>query len=87
MQRQINSKGSISRKSLPSVLILTSVAIFSAPHLPVLPWLQMESGYNKDLKYRIPDLFFCAERWGLLFERASRVVGSGSAQCAMIAQL
>lgn len=83
----MKSKGSISRKSLASVLILTSVAIFAAQHVPVLARLQMESGYDKDLKYRIPDLSFCSERRDLLFEGASRTEGSGSDQCAMIAQL
>lgn len=64
----MKSKGSISRKSLASVLILTSVAIFAAQHVPVLPRLQMESGYDKDLKYRIPDLSFCSERRDLLLK-------------------
>lgn len=82
----MKSKGNISRKSLAPALILTSVSIFSTQHLPVLPWLQMESGYDNDLKYRIPDLFFCSEEWGFLFERTFWVVGSGSALCAVIAQ-
>lgn len=72
MQKQMKSKGSISKKSLAPVLVLTSVATFSAQHLPLLPTVQMGNGYDKDLKYRIADLSFCSERQEFPLEEPPR---------------
>lgn len=47
----------------------------------------MGNGYDKDLKYRVPDLSFCSEGQDLSFGRASKVEGSGSDQRAKIAKL
>jgi len=82
----MKSKASTSKKSLAPVF-LASVATFSAQQLPLLPALLMENGYDKDLKYGIPDLSFCSEGQDLSFGRISKIEGSGSDQCAMIAKL
>lgn len=78
----MKSKGSISKKSLVPITVLTS-----AQHLPLLPTLQMGNGYDKDLKYGIPNLSFCSEGQELSFGSASTVKGSGSDQCVTTARL
>lgn len=47
----------------------------------------MGNGYDKDLKYGIPDLSFCSEGQDLSFGRAFKVEGSGSDHSAMIAKV
>lgn len=78
MQRQMKVKGSISKKILPPMLVLTSVITFPAQHHLLLPILQMEDG--EDLKYGILYLSFCLGRQEHTFGRASKVKGSDNDQ-------
>lgn len=78
MQRQMKVKGSISKKILPPMLVITLVITFPAQHHLLLPILQM--GDEEDQKYGILYLCFCSGRQEHTFGRASKVKGSDNDQ-------
>lgn len=71
MQRQMKVKGSVSKKILPPMLVLTSVTTFPAQHHLLLPTFRIGDG--EDLKYGILYLSFCSEGQEHTFGRASKV--------------